>query len=426
MFSLLVILAMVATAVVTLSTVRSYTSSPLSQSGPEVAADALPRLRFLRSELESGAGERMQALFPEGFFFTHVLHGLSWINVGTLDADHRDEALREARWSLSRLESPAGTGPFPADAAPAYGVFYAGWTAWLRGRIVELSGGPEEAPDEARALASAATELHDAFDAALNSQTPYLTAYPGQAWPVDSVVAMAALQLDDRLRDSDAHAATITAWKHAVEARLDPETGLIPHQVDPATGEPVQGARGSSQALLLRFLAEIDPDGAAEDYRVFRSHFTSDIGMMPGVREYPRGNDSPGDVDSGPLLFGLSASASTVALGDAVLFHDTPAADALTGFAEAAGMAIEYGGQRSYLGGVVAVGDAFLVWSLTAEGESAHAGRNPTAEVPDWWRAPWHVGTAVALLLLWSAAIYAGRRCVRRCSGERRAAASTP
>ncbi|WP_033301204.1 hypothetical protein [Nocardiopsis gilva] len=421
-----VLVAVAATVVVGISTARAYTPSPLSRSGPEVAKDALPRLNFLRSELRSGGGEEMQALFPEGYFFTHVLYGLSWINVGALDPDHRDEALREARWALSRLESPAGSGPFPADAEPAYGVFYTGWTTWLRGRIVELSGGPEEAPDDTRALRAAATELGDAFDTALDAGTPYLTAYPGQAWPVDSVVAVAALQLDDRIHASDAHADTITAWKRAVNARLDPKTGLIPHQVDAVTGQPLQGARGSSQTLLLRFLAEIDPEWAAEDYRTFRSHFASDIGMLPGVREYPRGDDSPGDVDSGPLIFGLSASASTVALGDAVLFGDQPTAAALTGLAEATGMAVESGGRRFYLGGLVPVGDAFLVWSLTAEGETAAPDPAPTTETATWWRVPWHIGTGVTLLLLSAAALYSWRHARRHHHTRSPADRSTP
>ncbi|MBB6173749.1 hypothetical protein HNR23_003809 [Nocardiopsis mwathae] len=424
------LLAVASTTIVGLSTIRSYTPSPLSRPVSEGVTDAPVRLAFLRSELESGGGERMQALFPEGYFFTHALYGLSWINVARLDRGYGDRALQEARWALARLESPAGTGPFPTDAEPAYGVFHAGWTAWLRGRIVELAGGPEQAPDEAAALRADAEELRDAFDDALDSGTPYLAAYPGQSWPVDSVVAVAALELDDRLHGSFVHADTVRAWTHAVQARLDPVTGLIPHRVDAGTGEPIQGARGSSQALLLRFLAEIDPEWAAADYRTFRSLFTSDVGMLPGVREYPRDDDSPGDIDSGPLIYGLSASASTVALGNAILFYDKPTADALTGFAEATGMAVESGGRRFYLGGAVPVGDAFMVWSLTALGESAgvsaDTGMNPTSETPGWWRVPWHVGTGAVLVLLWSAAFYAWRPRIRRRPLPGAAGASAP
>ncbi len=39
---------------------------------------------------------------------------------------------------------------------------------------------------------------------------------------------------------------------------------------------------------------------------------------IPGVREYPRGINGSGDIDSGPLFFGISLSASTVTLGAAL------------------------------------------------------------------------------------------------------------
>ncbi|MFC3999749.1 hypothetical protein ACFOVU_27800 [Nocardiopsis sediminis] len=410
---LLTFTALAATVLAGTATARSFTPSPLDRDGPEVAADALPRLAFVRARLDDGAGERMQRLFPEGYLFTHVLYGLSRVNTGMLDPGLRGDALAEARWALEQAESAVGRAPFPADAAPAYGVFHAGWTAWLRGRIVELAGGPDAAPDEARELSAAAEELRAAFDAALDDGTPYLMAYPGAAWPVDSVVGIAALRLDDRLRGDDAHAGTIDRWSAAVRDRLDPATGLIPHSADPATGAPLEGARGSSQSLLLRFLAEVDREWAAADHRVFRTTFASTVAMAPGTREFPQGDGSPGDVDSGPLILGLSASASTVALGDAVLFGDAASARALTGLAEASGVPVEAGGQRRYLGGVLPVGDAFLVWSLTAGGEAA-AARDATApggEGPSpAWRVPWLLLTGTAMALLWWPAVRALHR----------------
>uniref|UniRef100_UPI00036EF78D hypothetical protein n=1 Tax=Nocardiopsis chromatogenes TaxID=280239 RepID=UPI00036EF78D len=333
------LLALAVTAFAAVSAVRAHTPSPLERAPEAVAADAAPRLAFLRSALHSGAGGDMQALFPEGYFFTHVLYGLAQANTGTLDPDRRDTSLREARWALDRLDSPEGAAPFPADADPAHGVFHAGWSTYLRVRIVELAGGPDAAPAEAARLEEDTAELRDAFAASLDRGTPFLEAYPGQAWPVDSVVAAAALARDARVRGTGDHDAVLAAWQDAAADRTDPATGLLPHRVDAATGAPAEVARGSSQAMLLRFLPDIDPVWAARDRAAFQEEFASPYGPLPGVREYPRGDDSPGDVDSGPLILGLSASASTVALGNTVVYGDTAAAAALTGFAEAAGPA---------------------------------------------------------------------------------------
>jgi hypothetical protein len=57
--------------------------------------------------------------------------------------------------------------------------------------------------------------------------TPFLAAYPGQARPVDSTVAMASLRLHDRL-GREKYAATAVRWVAGAKARLDPATGLLP------------------------------------------------------------------------------------------------------------------------------------------------------------------------------------------------------
>lgn len=242
------------------------------------------------------------------------------------------------------------------------------------------------------------------------SPTPYLSAYPGQAWPVDSVVAIAAL----RLHDASAHAATIATWTSAVRDRLDTATGLIPHRVDPVTGHPVESARGTSQAMLLRFLYDIDPVWAVQDYRRFRALFTSGVPELPGIREYPSGTEMAGDVDSGPLFLGLSASVSMVTLGVAVIFNDADTASALTGFAEATGSAISLGGKRRYLGGLLPVGDAFAVWSLTARSLiSEQASPQPSGQGNSWWRLPWHAAALMVLTPLWTVLLllcWRGRR----------------
>src|SRR5262245_49718558 len=113
--------------------------APATAGTSDVPPGVERQLAFLRGELDNGAGERAQAGFPEGYFFLHVLYGASWVEVGMrAPADQRAAPLREARWALARLDSPAGRAPFSADLSPAYGVFYRGWTNWLRGGVLSL------------------------------------------------------------------------------------------------------------------------------------------------------------------------------------------------------------------------------------------------------------------------------------------------
>jgi len=89
-------------------------------------------LDSLTEDLRRGAGDDMQALFPEGFVITHALVGFAWVDVALrvarADPLH-DRALTKARWVLSRIDTDKGRVIFPASISPAYGAFYRGYRA---------------------------------------------------------------------------------------------------------------------------------------------------------------------------------------------------------------------------------------------------------------------------------------------------------
>ena len=97
-----------------------------------------PHLSFLKESLEAGSANEMQTMFPEGYVFSYVLYGASWINLGIADPQQRDAAVREARWALAFLDSDTAKIPFRATVRPPLGGFYLGWTNWLRGGILKL------------------------------------------------------------------------------------------------------------------------------------------------------------------------------------------------------------------------------------------------------------------------------------------------
>ncbi|MFC4117672.1 hypothetical protein [Nonomuraea zeae] len=380
-------LAAVVVSVCALAGVVRLVAPATAASSADEPPGVRRQLAFLRAELDSGAGEQAQALFPEGYFFLHVLYGLTWVELGMRDqAGEREAALREARWALGRLESPAGRAPFSPDLTPSYGVFYRGWCNWLRGGVLSLQPAGRRDPAELRRFESDSAELGETFD---DSGSPYLAAYPGQAWPVDSTVAMASLRLHDRLATTPRYSRTTARWLQSVRARLDPRTGLMPHRVEPGTGEPAEVARGSSQSMIQRFLPDIDPAFAAEQYTRFRDRYVvTPLGLGPAVREYPEGMDGPGDVDSGPLPLGVSLSATAVTLGAAQAHGDTPLASALANYGELAGLPLDTPWTKRYAFGLLPIGDAFLAWSKTARPWVASPPAPPGASVAPWWRVP--------------------------------------
>ncbi len=354
------------------------------------SADSALQLPYLHTQLNNGMGRDMQQLFPEGNFFSYMLYGLTWVNVGLEDAARRDEALREARWAYEQLAPPEGAIPFSANLDPEYGIFYRGWRNWLLGGIVLLGGDMvEEFSAECNTLASALT----------HAPHPFLPSYPNQIWPVDTFPAAASIRVCARTT-SDKFGTFFDGWLARIEPYRDPATGLFPHKIDAATGAIVDGTRATSQTLILRFFAEIDPDQAARDYTLFRTQFVTTRAGIPAVREFPHGVAGVGDVDSGPLLWDISLSATAVMLGTARVFGDEELAGALAGSAETFGLPFTFKANKRYAFGALPIGDAFVAL--------AHSEQNWWIAPPTiantgfgWWQLPLHLLSLLCVMPFW-------------------------
>lgn len=311
---------------------------------------ALAQLAHLDSGLDASA-DRMQELFPEGRVFTLALYGLAWVDVGrgAADAGMRARALVQARRALALAEEPRSLAPFgPAGGLPR-GMFYEGWTGHLRAGILHLAGGA--AADTAFRAAC------ERLDAAFRDHGPFVDSYPGSAWPADDAVGAAVLRSCGTLLDPR-YTRTAESWLRAALSRADPATGLLPH--DDASPRP----RGESAALMIRFAYEIDPAVAAAQYGSFERAFaTRFAGLLPAVREYRHGTRGQGDVDSGPLVMGVSAPASVVGIAAARMVGRPAAAADLRASPEVLGMPLQWGKRRSYAFGQLPVGEAFLAWA---------------------------------------------------------------
>lgn len=404
-FQLIYLLLIVClTAVLVTCNGRLYTAVDTRVARGTAPDDVVAQLHFLRGELDSGAAEEMQRLFPEGYFFMYVLYGLTWVDVG-LRAEPQtpvqQEAIAEAKWAFQRIDSPAGRAVFPAALEPPYGMFYNGWSSYLLAGILLLEG-DTAAPADLQQFTERCEQIAQALQ---RSETPFLPSYTGQAWPVDSYPALVALRAHGQLVDGR-YEPLIAAWLVQTQTLLDPQTGLVPHRTHYQTGALQEGARATSQTLILRFLADIDPAMAQEQYARFRQQFVVTRLGLPGIKEYPIGVERPGDIDSGPLLLGVSLSATAVGLGTARVVKDEALLRPLWQGGEALGMPLTWPplGQRKkfYAAGLLPVGDAFLAWSKVARPWLTEVpSPEYTAVRPWWWRWPYHLLTLTLLAGLW-------------------------
>ena len=358
--------------------------------GPEVVAQQIAWLR----QVAPTAAPRMQAMFPEGEFFTWVLTGLAAGHLarqGIDPQDHRD-LLDEAIIRTAHPEVSRRFGSHPGTLP--HGTFFHGWRLLLLTERAALTG------DEAhRAEMSAQAE---AVVAAL-AKTPFPESYPGAAWPCDVVVALAAAHRADAVYPVADLEQVTKDWFVAAAEHRDPVTGLLVHQI----GD--QHSRATSQSIIQTFLPDIDPELAHREWARYKEHFlTQQLGLV-GIREHPDGVAGRADVDSGPLVAGVSLSATAVTLAAVRRNGDHQLATVLDREAELAGLPLPLPSGRASALGLLPVGDAFLAWARSVE--LAPASGDPAAQ-PQWWvfwvLALLPVGLA-ALLLISARGTRAGR-----------------
>lgn len=386
-------------AVLTVCNGRLYV--PVPPRG-ELTPEILPHLSYLRGALEDGTAEDMQSLFPEGYYFSYVLYGLSWVEAGLQSpqgSEVHQQALDEARRALQHLDSPAGTAVFSPTLDPPYGMFYAAWRNYLLAGILHLQPPAALDVDELADFQAKSQTLAEAIE---RSPTPFLPSYPGQAWPVDTFPGIVSLKAYSHLVNGRFEL-LIATWLEDVKTHVDPATGLVPHRTDPLTGQTLDGARATSQTLILRFLADIEPEWGEVQYQLFRQRYVMTRLGLPGVLEFPPERGGQGDVDSGPLLGGVSLSATAVFLGTSRLYGDREVETAVWQGGEALGGAITTGVGRRYALGALPIGDEFVVWSkATAPWFAPIQPTSYSAILPFWWRWPSHLISLGLLLLVGS------------------------
>jgi hypothetical protein len=326
----------------------------------EAKDDIKDQLVYLEARVHAGLGQQMQALFPEGSVFTHVLYGLTWCGYaqGTPDAELLKHALAEAEWAYSQLDDPGVKGRFPTVMEPRYGAFYAGWRNFLLVHIVNLAQ-ERTAPRLIVELDAQSAELERAYQ---RSASPFLPSYDGLAWPADNVVAMASLAMYHQLRADEANG-VIERWNEQAVARLD-DHGCLPHAWDPLLDQMVEASRGSSMGLMNCFLPVIDSAFAKDQFGRYRDRFLDTRFGVPIVREYAKGAAGSGDVESGPVIFGAGSSAAIVGPGAFRMNGDLVHAQELDASIEGFGFPIGQARKR-YLFGLMPIADLFIVWTRT-------------------------------------------------------------
>lgn len=157
---------------------------------------------------------------------------------------------------------------------------------------------------------------HDALIAAyerrlLASPTGLIETYPHQAFPTDVAAVAAAISVHGKVTGLD-HERVLAHWARQVRAvQIDRASGFV-HQRMSVDGTPRDVPRGSGTGLAAWYAGFVDRSLAIELTSALLSHERTFAGFS-GVAEFGE-RQGHGDIDSGPVVLGVSVAATGFSL----------------------------------------------------------------------------------------------------------------
>ncbi len=211
-----------------------------------------------------------------------------------------------------------------------------------------------------------ALDLENAIERAMR-RSPTLSAesYPDQCWTFCNTTALAAMTMFDHARGGD-HGALARDWVlRAKSMLLDAKTGLLVSSYT-RDGRVEDGPEGSTIWMTAANLLFFDDAFARDQYARARRELGVAFFGFGWAREWPSSARARPDIDSGPIvpLLDASAGSSGFAVLGATAFDDDAYRDALVTSLDFAAMPRDDASGRRYLASN-RVGDAVLFDALS-------------------------------------------------------------
>lgn len=197
-------------------------------------------------------------------------------------------------------------------------------------------------------------------------QSPVLCAesYPDECWIFCNTAALAAMRFSDVLDGTD-HRTFFEEWLATAKRKLvDPTTGILISSFT-LEGRAKDGPEGSSIWFASHCLRLVDEEFAHDQYTRARNELARSALGFAWAREWPKSWVGPMDVDSGPVvpIVEASAGSSGTAFVAASSFEDREYWEGLltsldfAGFPSGDGERLRYAASNQ-------VGDAVLLYSM--------------------------------------------------------------
>jgi len=196
------------------------------------------------------------------------------------------------------------------------------------------------------------------------SDLPMAESYADEGWLFCHAMALVGLRTEEVLDGADHSDLFLRFRQHTLPALMDPAgTGLLVSEFD-MDAIPGDGPEGSSIWFATTALSVLYPELAADQYRRARAELGRSMFGLGYSVEWPPSAEGVADVDSGPIvpLLGASASASGFAIAAARVHQDPSFAHQLHE-AQGAAEALLQLSPELHRWAANPVADAVLVWA---------------------------------------------------------------
>lgn len=331
-------------------------------------------LRFVGDQLRNHNGvEQIEKHLPDAGFVAYMVYGEALVNVALAnpsDIAKRRQLAEEVQWCLEQLAEPQVTDTFPDTQVPHGLLFLSQRTLLLAGLHLISDTVPWELTEEYH---DNCLLMADAIEA---SPHGLVDSFPRFCWPADTLAALRCLRLHDEMFGTE-YSSAGEKWKNWASGLLASASSVFPLRVDSQTGEAVATGRGSSQAVCLIALRDVDEELFRQQYQRLRSRFGNSFLGLRTWREFPGGEEPRNDIDTGPVIHGHSVLATLIGMITAKLAGDDEGFCGTIALIEAVGQPSTDNGMRRYLGGRVLVLDFLVAYALSARPWTKAAGKIP-------------------------------------------------
>ena len=297
-----------------------------SHGDEKTALLARQRAILVERGAEAATHERLRRMNPEWDLMRRTFLTLALLNDALTEPTRREADLRLVDGALDELltdDRAGGPYVFLLPYARDRRFVFEDRSLFVDGEIALLLAarqlvGPR--PELDVELATRVTTIERLMGA---SPSKSGESYPDEAWTFCNTTALAALRLADA-HSGTRHDELAAAWLVFAKSHLvDPANGLLVSSYT-YEGRVLDGPEGSSIFMVAHNLLLWDEDFAKEQFVRAKRELAFDVLGFSLAHEWPRAGSPRADVDSGPIVpfLDASAGASGMAVLGAAAFHD--------------------------------------------------------------------------------------------------------